>query len=926
VASSKGGNNRAGIWVQIRIPLAKGCTSSAIPTAEEEEDIMDGLIATAQLPFLVDRVQHFCLDEAVQIGEQSHFIGYLLFSPEVTRAHAKPGFVFPATQMAHLENALHELLANDERYRGIPSMPPCIHHIKLRLPVVNSTTEQVHFVMQGLPPSFLQNNGGDDVLTFRHAARDLVIAIRGHYRMLNAKVPDIIAAAARNSHTAASIISLKNVRVAKKGGRGKGDNILMIAITGDPSAGPAMRAAIADLADVALFIAGGSYEIKILPEVTGRNREKLQSFTVAADRHLFKCNKIIVREGVCLGQQAIGRAVDMTMLIPDCQGVIPVLRHGRTNPTFNFLLAYTRNNVRLNAAAIAAAICRAIPELAPPPSATPAPVLPARGTAHGRGFYPQASPAVAIAPRTHQHGRGGPPRIATYPGRGRGGRGGESFRKATTSRIERRISAACKYHIMVNPRYGIYCVGVYYGHWDDDGIKLMVEGCSHKIHFSSDLEMDAYQRLMYWHPQCTGPKEVDRMQRNCILTASNLNNPSIKVRERIGDYSRARSHGAEFICDGAEEMSPEMFASRSAASRRMRAHGAEATPWLSYDFLSPAEQQEMVDREAENAAASGQAAEASRITPQQPPPFEVLEDAMSEGEQEGGDAMSTLSQHTTALSLSPFNSAKRFRGAKGQAVQQFHGAKLTIPMDMALEKVGAAIETLLRAEGYPDECIRFEGLESDPRNAGIKLVYVGFSDSEVAAACLPKLHTILPMAYPIPAAQPPPREDPANMDLTATVSGGPPLNCRVRSCPHWCYGQPYFPPTTEGIRHASSHGRTFHRKLYQQLPGDVLAQIGWFRCEHTCGFLSFGAAEHEGHIATCQHVAAIEAAGTEHARDSRSPSGLDPHAGIRLLCPAEHKPELEAMIGQGAATADLQGLLIAWLASAQAASIAHSNH
>ena len=142
--------------------------------------------------------------------------------------------------------------------------------------------------------------------------------------------------------------------------------------------------------------------------------------------------------------------------------------------------------------------------------------------------------------------------------------------------------------------------------------------------------------------------------------------------------------------------------------------------------------------------------------------------------------------------------------------------------------MGAEIEALLWAEGYPDESIRFEGLESDPRNAGIKLVYVGFSDSKVAAAYLSKFHTILPMAYPIPAAHPPPREDPANMDLAPSASGGPPLNCRVRSCPHWCYGQPCFPPTAEGIQHASIHRRTFHRRLYQQLPHDILEQVGWF--------------------------------------------------------------------------------------------------
>ena len=102
--------------------------------------------------------------------------------------------------------------------------------------------------------------------------------------------------------------------------------------------------------------------------------------------------------------------------------------------------------------------------------------------------------------------------------------------------------------------------------------------------------------------------------------------------------------------------------------------------------------------------------------------------------------------------------------------------------------------------------------------------------------------------------------------------------------------------------------------------------MGWFLCEHTCGFLSFGLAEHEAHIANCQHVAAIEAAEVAQAAASQPPLGPDPHASIRLLCPVEHQIELETKIRQGAATADLQGLLIAWLSSAQAASVAHGDH
>jgi len=162
---------------------------------------------------------------------------------------------------------------------------------------------------------------------------------------------------------------------------------------------------------------------------------------------------------------------------------------------------------------------------------------------------------------------------------------------------------------------------------------------------------------MYWHLQCTSPEAVEYTQNNCILTASNLNNPSQRVRERIGDYSRARSHGAEFIWDAEKDMSPEMYASHSAATRRMHAHGAAATSWLSYDFLSAAESQALCGQAGRAAAASQRPTSDDAADPTQlpPPPIEVLEDTMLVGDHESGDAMSTLSHHTTALSLLPFN-------------------------------------------------------------------------------------------------------------------------------------------------------------------------------------------------------------------------------------------------------------------------------
>jgi len=54
-----------------------------------------------------------------------------------------------------------------------------------------------------------------------------------------------------------------------------------------------------------------------------------------------------------------------------------------------------------------------------------------------------------------------------------------------------------KFHILINPLYVIYWANVYYSHWDNDNIKMMVEGCSYKIHYRFDLEGDTYQRLKY---------------------------------------------------------------------------------------------------------------------------------------------------------------------------------------------------------------------------------------------------------------------------------------------------------------------------------------------------------------------------------------------------------------------------------------------
>jgi len=238
-----------------------------------------------------------------------------------------------------------------------------------------STARLTCFALQGLPPCFLVPKGGDDVLTFRHAAREIVLAVRSHHKMLNEQVPAIITKASKHSHTAASIVSLKNVRVSQGRGEGKGDNILMVAITGERSDGDAMI----DTLSTGIF-----------PRALGAEKDRIQALAVTWDRRLISSQRTIVRDRVRLDQKAISWNAAISMLIPDCQGVLPILRHGQPNPSFNFLLRYTRTNIGLTAAAITAMIGATHPELLPPIITPLAPHLTGYGltsaqvTRHGR--------------------------------------------------------------------------------------------------------------------------------------------------------------------------------------------------------------------------------------------------------------------------------------------------------------------------------------------------------------------------------------------------------------------------------------------------------------------------------------------------------------------------------------------------------------
>lgn len=117
---------------------------------------------------------------------------------------------------AHLKNSLHHLFSNIA-YRKISGMPPCITNISIATPFVNAPSEELVFLVKGLPSSIILQHNIDCNLTTHHATISFILAMRLHYNEQNiAHPPAITKRALPNDHIITSILSFKQVRQHEK--------------------------------------------------------------------------------------------------------------------------------------------------------------------------------------------------------------------------------------------------------------------------------------------------------------------------------------------------------------------------------------------------------------------------------------------------------------------------------------------------------------------------------------------------------------------------------------------------------------------------------------------------------------------------------------------------------------------------------------
>jgi hypothetical protein len=139
-----------------------------------------------------------------------------------------------------------------------------------------------------------------------------------------------------------------------------------------------------------------------------------------------------------------------------------------------------------------------------------------------------------------------------------------------------------KFHVIINGQGGHATANIYFCHFDDSNLRSLVDGIPYSINRSYDNHGAALECFKQYYKDINNQEEIDFMNANAPLEASNLNNPCPAVRDQVGTYTQSSSNTKEYtwtynITD------KTIGALRHAASVRMGK--LKLPPTDSYDFF-----------------------------------------------------------------------------------------------------------------------------------------------------------------------------------------------------------------------------------------------------------------------------------------------------------------------------------------------------
>ncbi len=246
-------------------------------------------------------------------------------------------------------------------------------------------------------------------------------------------------------------------------------------------------------------------------------------------------------------------------LLNDCEGVFFSLRLGRLYPSLTCIFRMTRYSQYLKQDQLMTTIKIALSNK----------LIPADITAQAHSTV-NVTPTRPVQP-TLVKGRGGRTRTPNT----------QSLFKPSPLNTYIISSKNKKHHAIFNGIGGIATANIYYCHFEENNLIFLVHTIPYMDHQSFDTPQEAMMAFRRYYRHCNTLDNINYMNANAPLEASNLNNPCPLIRAKIREYrpdptlkERIWPHNLS---------NPIIKALCEALSQRMMNNNASPTD--SYDFL-----------------------------------------------------------------------------------------------------------------------------------------------------------------------------------------------------------------------------------------------------------------------------------------------------------------------------------------------------
>jgi hypothetical protein len=164
-------------FVAIKLAIDSSALCNQAPNTKTLETIINAIIASWPLKFLIDRAAVISFEQAIKTRSSGNlYLSYASLSPCLPNPHNHPPPIVSISrrQLKLFQDFLHSHLDGPECFHNIPNLPPFASHFKVSITFTNDMDESLHFFIEGVSVTLLLGDRQVKTILSLHHLRYLI--------------------------------------------------------------------------------------------------------------------------------------------------------------------------------------------------------------------------------------------------------------------------------------------------------------------------------------------------------------------------------------------------------------------------------------------------------------------------------------------------------------------------------------------------------------------------------------------------------------------------------------------------------------------------------------------------------------------------------------------------------------------------------